>query len=475
MNITDFKGSWVDGRYWSSALSFSVHNPSNAQELGQLSLFTQKEIEEAIQIASQQQQYWQQLSPYQRSNVLEKMADLMEVHLEDLATIISLENGKPLMESKGEVTYAISFFRWYAEEGKRIYGQIIPSHIPNLTIEKHYRPIGLCAFITPWNFPLAMLAKKIPPALAAGCSIICKPAEETPYSALALAQISKWAGLPDGVFNVVLGNPVEIGQIFCQSPLIRKLSFTGSTPVGKILMQQAAHNLQKLSLELGGNAPFIVCESANISKALEGAIHSKFRNSGQACISSNRFLIHESIADVFIEELKNALSQLTVGDAFEKDSDIGPLISDKAVQKVCHLFDDAIAKGAILLFGEQPSPTQSFVQPCILTNIQTNMALWSEEIFGPMIAITTFKSTEEALNLANLSAHGLGSYLYSEEHSEIQRFKMALQCGMIGINTGKISMAQAPFGGIKHSGFGREGGADGILEYLTVHSIFEQY
>jgi succinate-semialdehyde dehydrogenase/glutarate-semialdehyde dehydrogenase len=421
---------------------------------------------------------WSQTTPFERSTRLHTLANNMEQNLEQLATIISLENGKPFAESRGEVSYSIGFFRWFANSIVRLEGSI-PASTSALKIEIHHRPVGVCAAITPWNFPLAMLAKKCAAALAAGCGMLCKPAEETPFSAIALMRIIEDSGFPVGLVQVILGNPQAIGKYFCTNPTIRKLSFTGSTEVGRLLMAQSAPNLQKLSMELGGNAPFIVLESADLNLVCSGMLRSKFRNSGQACISANRFIIVESRYNEVLDMLTKQAEQLIVGSAFENhaatEADIGPLISLKAVKKLHRLLHDALEKGAKLRSGTLPDITTQFVHPIVITDITPDMDLWWEELFGPVIACASAKNTNEAIQLANHSRHGLGAYIFTQNPVEIEKSPAQIECGMVGVNTGAISMPNTPFGGVKYSGFGREGGVDGLFEYLTTQTIVRQF
>ena len=418
---------------------------------------------------------WEEKTVFERSERLHRLADILQQHHLELATIISLENGKPFGEAQGEVSYSIGFFRWFANSVVRLHDSIIPSTSSSLKVEVRHRPIGLCAAITPWNFPLAMLAKKCAAALAAGCGLICKPAEETPFSALALMELIHRAGFPNGIFNVVLGDAPMIGQVFCSHPSIRKISFTGSTNVGKILMQQSAYSLQKLSLELGGNAPFVVLNSADLDTVCSSMLRSKFRNSGQACISANRFIVDANIHSQFIEHTLTSVRSLSVGPAFKdglpSHADIGPLISNTAVEKIQRLLNDALSKGALLLHGNIPSEDSLFVHPIVIDNINSTMDIWWEEVFGPVIAVCTAQNTSHAVELANQSKHGLGAYLFTQNAVEIETLPSRIQCGMVGVNTGAISMPQTPFGGVKHSGFGREGGIEGLFEYLTTQTV----
>jgi len=440
-----------------------------------LYLISKYTLDSEIENTRQASLGWEEKTVFERSERLHRLADILQQHHLELATIISLENGKPFGEAQGEVSYSIGFFRWFANSVVRLHDSIIPSTSSSLKVEVRHRPIGLCAAITPWNFPLAMLAKKCAAALAAGCGLICKPAEETPFSALALMELIHRAGFPNGIFNVVLGDAPMIGQVFCSHPSIRKISFTGSTNVGKILMQQSAYSLQKLSLELGGNAPFVVLNSADLDTVCSSMLRSKFRNSGQACISANRFIVDANIHSQFIEHTLTSVRSLSVGPAFKdglpSHADIGPLISNTAVEKIQRLLNDALSKGALLLHGNIPSEDSLFVHPIVIDNINSTMDIWWEEVFGPVIAVCTAQNTSHAVELANQSKHGLGAYLFTQNAVEIETLPSKIQCGMVGVNTGAISMPQTPFGGVKHSGFGREGGIEGLFEYLTTQTV----
>jgi len=440
-----------------------------------LYLISKYTLDSEIENTRQASLGWEEKTVFERSERLHRLADILQQHHLELATIISLENGKPFGEAQGEVSYSIGFFRWFANTVVRLHDSIIPSTSSSLKVEVRHRPIGLCAAITPWNFPLAMLAKKCAAALAAGCGLICKPAEETPFSALALMELIHRAGFPNGIFNVVLGDAPMIGQVFCSHPSIRKISFTGSTNVGKILMQQSAYSLQKLSLELGGNAPFVVLNSADLDTVCSSMLRSKFRNSGQACISANRFIVDANIHSQFIEHTLSSVRSLSVGPAFKdglpSHADIGPLISNTAVEKIQRLLNDALSKGALLLHGNIPSEDSLFVHPIVIDNINSTMDIWWEEVFGPVIAVCTAQNTSHAVELANQSKHGLGAYLFTQNAVEIETLPSRIQCGMVGVNTGAISMPQTPFGGVKHSGFGREGGIEGLFEYLTTQTV----
>jgi succinate-semialdehyde dehydrogenase / glutarate-semialdehyde dehydrogenase len=466
------QSAYIDGEWISHAEKrIEVTNPSTNEIIGSIPSLSIPQIIYAIEKARIAFNAWKKTPANIRSELLYSLADCMMTNKEDLANIITIENGKPLKESRSEIAYSASFVRWYAEEAKRIYGTTVPANTTSQQLLIQKIPIGVCALITPWNFPCAMLARKLAPALAAGCSVIAKPAENTPFSALALAKLTKEVGFPDGVLNVVTGEADIIGKVLCMHPEIKKLSFTGSTKTGRLLMEQCSPTLKKLSLELGGNAPFLVFDDANIDDAVTGAINSKFRNAGQTCIASNRFLIQQNIADEFTKQLQISVQELITGDGLKPETDIGPIISLNAVQKIQSLISDAKDKGATIVQGKIPSGDSNFVEPIILTGITPKMQIWHTEIFGPVIAISTFTSEEQAIELANDTIHGLAAYVYTQNPSRIWNLPKLLEYGMIGMNSGKISMAQVPFGGLKQSGIGREGGQQGINEYLEVQYI----
>ena len=466
----------------SSKDTLPVYNPATYSSrrstlpVVELSTHTHEDIHRQIGLAHTVWKEWKHQTVYQRSAVLRQIADILQREIVFLAEIIHLENGKPMCEALAEVRYSIGFFEWYASMVQTLSGRIIPSPQSNLHVEIHHRPIGVCAAITPWNFPLAMLAKKASAAIAAGCTLIAKPAESTPLSALALEYLIQQTDAPTGLFSVVITDtPSDVGRILCTHPSIRKLSFTGSTDVGKLLMAQSAANLQKLSMELGGNAPFVVLKSADLGLVKDGLLRSKFRNSGQACISANRIIVEQSILDAFLKMMLPVVTNLRqIRHASDPDNaDIGPLISTVALQKVERLVSDALSKGAILLHGTADfDTTQCWMAPIVLGNVTPEMDLWWEEIFGPVIACTVAQDANDAVELANQSHHGLGAYLFTSDASEIQTLPATIQTGMVGVNTGAISMPQTPFGGVKQSGFGREGALEGLFEYLTTQTIF---
>jgi len=462
-------GKWKDGQ---DKLTFPVFNPFNKSKIADVSDLTLSDFEDAVQSANEAFLSWSRLTSFERSKILQNWYQLILENEEDLACILTLEQGKPLQEALGEIRYGASFIAWFAGEAMRIYGDIIPSPDPSKRISVIKQPIGVVVAITPWNFPNAMITRKIAPALAAGCTVLVKPAEDTPLSALALAVLAQQAGMPAGVLNILpTSQPVTAGDFFCSHKNIQKISFTGSTKTGKFLMEKGASTLKKLSLELGGNAPFIVFDDANLEEAIQGAILSKYRNAGQTCVCTNRFIIQESILSLFLEKLAVAVDKLALGDGFEEGVQIGPLINDKAIQKVNNLVKEAMEKGAKIYYAKEQSSNPSIISPLILTQVNPSMLLSKEEIFGPISAVTSFSTEEEAVSLANDTEFGLASYIYTKNNARIHRVTEALQYGMVGVNTGIISYASAPFGGIKESGFGREGSKYGIDEYLILKYI----
>ncbi len=432
----------------------------------------QADIKKAISSAHTAFTSWSKTSARLRADLLLQLYQLMREHFEELARIITTEQGKPLRESRAEVLYAANYVRWFAEEAMRIYGDIIPSDSLDKRLFLLKQPIGVVAAITPWNFPLAMLCRKLAAALAAGCTCIAKPAPETPLTALFLASLCEKAGIPAGVLSVLTGDDVMIGATLMASPMVRKVSFTGSTEVGKLLMRQSADTVKKLTLELGGNAPCIVLQDADLDKAIEGAIFGKYRNAGQTCICVNRFLVQETIAQTFTDKLVEHSQKLIVGDGASETTEIGPLISEKAFNKVRALIDGAISEGAVCALASTTSSRGPlFMSPVVVTGVKPEMRIASEEIFGPVSTITTFTSDDEAIRLANDTPYGLAAYVYSRDLRRALLCAEQLECGMVGINDTAISNVQAPFGGIKESGFGREGSRYGIDEYLTMKYI----
>jgi succinate-semialdehyde dehydrogenase/glutarate-semialdehyde dehydrogenase len=415
---------------------------------------------------------WKSLTAYKRAEILMKWHDLVVAHASDLGTIMTLEQGKPLSEAKGEVLYAASYIKWFAEEARRAYGEIIPSEDNTKKILVTKEPIGVCAAITPWNFPAAMITRKVAPALAAGCTIIVKPAMETPLTAFALMGLAQNAGVPDGVINVLSGDSQKIGAEMTSNPIVRKLSFTGSTSVGSKLMADCAPSIKKLSLELGGNAPFIVFDDANLELAASELIKSKFRNAGQTCVCANRIFVQKGVYDRFVEVFLKKVEQLKVGNGLESSTDVGPLIDQKAVHKVRQHIEDALSKGASILIGGEPhSNGDNWFPPTVLLNAKQNMQCANEETFGPLAPLIRFDTIDEAIQMANNTEFGLAAYMFSENHRTIEKVSSSLEVGMVGVNTGIISTAVAPFGGVKSSGIGREGARAGLDEYLETKYV----
>lgn len=460
-------GAWVGA---DSGETLEVINPADGSTLGTVPRLGVGETRRAIEAAQAAFPAWRALTAKARANKLKQWFDLIMENQEDLAVLMTSEQGKSLAESRGEIAYAASFIEWFAEEGKRIYGDTIPHHQADRRILVTREPIGVCATITPWNFPAAMITRKVGPALAAGCTVVTKPASQTPFSALALGALAERAGIPKGVINVVTGSAQTIGGELTSNPIVRKLSFTGSTAVGKKLMAQCAGTVKKLSLELGGNAPFIVFDDADLEAAVAGALASKYRNSGQTCICANRILVQDRIYDVFTEKLSQAVQeQLQVGNGLEPGVSQGPLIDMAAVEKVEAHIEDAVSKGARLVVGGERHPLGgTFFQPTILTDVTNAMRVASEETFGPVAPLFRFTTEEEAIRIANDTEFGLAAYFYSRDLGRVWRVSEGLEYGMVGINTGIISTEVAPFGGVKESGIGREGSKYGIDEYLEV-------
>lgn len=461
-------GEWVSA---DSGETFEILNPFNGEVIASVPKCGKAETTRAIQVAHAAFDSFKAMSPKARADLLHKWADLIEENADDLAYLMTLEQGKPLREAKAEVMYGNSFNRWFAEEARRVYGDYVPADNPSHRYVVIKQPIGVVAAITPWNFPNAMITRKCAPALAVGCPVVVKPAEDTPLSALALAALAEEAGFPKGVFNIVTGDPQAIGLELSTHPWVRKLSFTGSTRVGKLLMKQAADTVKKLSLELGGNAPFIVFEDADLDAAIEGLMASKFRNAGQTCICANRIFVQENVLDAFVKKLKPAVAALKVGNGLNNPEQ-GPLINKAAVTKVLGLIEDAEALGAHLLVGGKKAAESDFcIQPTLMTGITSKMKIAHEEIFGPVIGIQTFKSDAEVIKHANHTPFGLASYFFSRDLSRVWRVAEALEYGMVGINTGLISNEMCPFGGVKESGFGREGSKYGLDDYLVIKYI----
>lgn len=463
--------AWIDGK-WTDSRSggtIAVTNPVDNSTLGTVPSVSGEEVRRAIDAADRALSAWRRRTAKERSEVLQRWYHLMTEHQEDLAVILTSEQGKPLAEARGEIAYAASFVQWFAEEAKRVYGDTVPAAAPGQRIIVIKQPVGVCAAITPWNFPAAMITRKAAPALAAGCTIVVKPASQTPLTALALAELSRRAGIPAGVFNVVTGSARVIGEELTASPIVRKLSFTGSTEVGRKLMARCADTVKKVSLELGGNAPFIVFDDADLDQAVQGAMVSKYRNSGQTCVCANRFFVQAGVYDDFSRRLVAQVEKLTVGSGLDSDAQQGPLIDDAALAKVFGHIDDALSRGARLLTGGQPHALGgTFFQPTVLGDVAADMTVATDETFGPVAPLIRFSSEAEAIRMANDTPFGLAAYLYARDMGRIFRVSEALEYGMVGINTGLISTEVAPFGGVKQSGIGREGSRYGMDEYLEM-------
>ncbi|MBW2959397.1 MULTISPECIES: NADP-dependent succinate-semialdehyde dehydrogenase [Hafnia] len=460
------QGEWRDAN---NQQTIDVTNPANGQLLGTVPKMGAGETRAAIEAANQALPAWRALTAKERAVILRRWFDLMMANQDDLAKLMTLEQGKPLAEAKGEIAYAASFIEWFAEEGKRIYGDTIPGHQADKRLIVIKQPIGVTAAITPWNFPAAMITRKAGPALAAGCTMVLKPASQTPFSALALAELAQRAGIPAGVFNVVTGSASEVGNELTGNALVRKLSFTGSTEIGRQLMQQCAKDIKKVSLELGGNAPFIVFDDADLDKAVEGALASKFRNAGQTCVCANRLYVQDGVYDAFAEKLQAAVEKLTLGDGLTQGVTTGPLIDEKAVAKVKEHIEDALSKGARIITGGKPHDLGgNFFQPTILVNVPSSAKVAKEETFGPLAPLFRFNDEADVIAQANDTEFGLAAYFYARDLSRVFRVGEALEYGIVGINTGIISNEVAPFGGIKASGLGREGSKYGIEDYLEI-------
>jgi succinate-semialdehyde dehydrogenase/glutarate-semialdehyde dehydrogenase len=461
-------GDWVGG-----PATFAVTDPATGRELAQVPNLGRAEAQEAIAAAANALNAWRSKPAKERAAVLVRWQQLLVKHADDLARLMTAEQGKPLAEARGEVIYGASFLDWFAEEGKRVYGETIPTTDPTKRYLVLKQAVGVCAAITPWNFPLAMITRKVAPALAAGCTVIIKPAEATPLTALAAAELAQQAGMPSGVLNVLTADAaqsIEIGQVLCESDVVRHLSFTGSTEVGRILMKQCAPTVKKLSLELGGNAPFIVFDDADLDSAVDGALASKYRNAGQTCVCANRIYVQAGVYEAFLEKLSAKVATLKTGNGFESGVNVGPLIDEAALQKVETHVADAIALGAKLLAGGKRLATEAgnFFEPTLLADATPQMLCSREETFGPVAPVFKFQTEAEAITLANSTEFGLASYFYSRDIGRIFRVGEALEYGMVGVNTGLISTAEVPFGGVKQSGLGREGGRQGIEDYVEV-------
>ncbi|RKF46065.1 NAD-dependent succinate-semialdehyde dehydrogenase [Paraburkholderia fungorum] len=462
-------GHYIGGEWYESASTYPVLNPATGEIVAQVAKGGAAETEQAVAAAERAFPAWRRLTAKERGARVKRWGELMLENRDALAELLTLEQGKPLAEARGEVGYAASFFEWFAEEAKRSYGDVIPSPNPNAKIIVTREPVGVVAAITPWNFPLAMITRKAGPALAAGCTMVLKPSEETPLSAFALAVLADRAGIPAGVFNIVSGDAVAIGGVLTESEVVRKLSFTGSTRVGKLLAKQSADTLKKLSLELGGNAPFIVFDDADIDAAVQGAMASKFRNTGQTCVCVNRFYVQDGIYDAFTLALTKAVRQMRVGNALQGEVEQGPLINQAALKKVEAHVADALQKGAKVLTGAKPHALGgTFYEPTVLVDASDSMLIAKEETFGPVAACFRFKSEDEAITAANDTPFGLSAYFYTRDLARAWRVAEALESGMVGINEGILSTEVAPFGGVKQSGLGREGSKYGLDEYTEL-------
>lgn len=458
-------GTWVEAEKF-----FPVTNPATGERIAMVADIPAADVGKAIDRAYEAQKRWRRLTAKDRSQILLRWNSLLLENQEDLAKILTAEMGKPLAEARGEIAYGASFIQWFAEEGRRIYGDVIPGHQPDKRIITIKQPIGVVGSITPWNFPNAMIARKVGPALAAGCSFVGRPAEKTPLSALAMAVLGERAGIPEGVLSILPGtNSKGMGMELCTNPKVRKLTFTGSTEVGRILMRQCAHDVKKLSLELGGNAPFLVFNDADLDKAVEGAIIAKFRNAGQTCVCANQIYAQSEIADAFTEKLARAITGLKVGDGMAEGVAIGPLIDDAALAKVEDHVADAVSKGATVIEGGSRSDLGgTYYRPTVLGGVKPGMKILTEETFGPVAPVISFNTVDEGIRLANDTEFGLAAYFYARDISTVWKVAEEIESGMVGINTGLISTAEAPFGGVKSSGLGREGSKYGIEEFLEI-------
>ena len=462
-------GQWIDA---DDRATVAVSNPANGEQLGTVPMCGTQETERAIAAADKAQKSWRDVSAKERAAVLRRLNDLMLANTEDLALIMTCEQGKPLVEARGEIAYAASFIEWFAEEARRTYGDTIPAPLGDRRIIAIKQPVGTTAAITPWNFPTAMLTRKAGPALAAGCSMVVKPATQTPYSALAFAELAERAGVPKGLLSVLTGSASKIGAEMTRNPLVRKLSFTGSTEVGRLLMRQSAETIKKLSLELGGNAPFIVFDDADLDAAVEGAMISKYRNTGQTCVCANRIYVQQGVLKAFTDKLVAKVKALKVGPGIEAGVTQGPLIDAKAVAKIEQHIADAKAKGGtVLTGGKRHALGGLFFEPTVVSGASADMLVASEETFGPLAPIFSFDTEAEVLARANDTEFGLAAYFYSRDVGRVMRVAERLESGMVGVNTGLISTAEAPFGGIKQSGLGREGSKYGLDEFMEVKYI----
>ena len=478
MDIKDFKlfrdKNYIDGEWIASDSgdTISVNNPANLKEIGTVPKCGTSETKKAIEAANKAWPDWKSKSARQRSDVLRKWFDLIIKNKEELAQIMTIEQGKPINESRGEIGYGASFIEWFSEEAKRVYGDTIPDPMTDRRIVVLKQPVGVVASITPWNFPNAMITRKCAPALAVGCPVVIKPASQTPFSALALAALAEEAGFPKGTLNVITGKASEIGDELATNPIVRKLSFTGSTEIGKILLQKCSGTVKKVSMELGGHAPFIVFNDANINDAVAGAMQSKFRNTGQTCVCANRIYVQEKVYEEFCKKFIEEVSKMKVGDGLNEENSSGPMIDEHSLSKVEEHVEDAIQYGAkVAIGGSRHALGMNFYQPTILTGVSSEAKITTEETFGPVAPIYKFKDENEVIELANNSPYGLASYFYSRDIGRIWRVAEALEYGMVGVNTGLTSKAEAPFGGIKESGLGREGSKYGVDDFLEIKYI----
>ncbi len=466
--------AWIAGR-WTAAANgrrVAIHNPANGTIVGEVPVMGAAETRTAIEAAAAALPSWSRKTAKERAAILRRFADLMIANTNDLAIIMTAEQGKPLAESKGEIAYAASFIEWFAEEGKRIYGDVIPTFRADSRVLVLRQPVGVAAAITPWNFPAAMITRKLGPALAAGCTFVCKPAPQTPFSALALAELAQRAGVPDGVFNIVTGDAEQIGGELTRNPLVRKLSFTGSTAVGKKLIAQCADTVKKVSMELGGNAPFIVFDDADLDAAVQGAMASKYRNTGQTCVCANRIYVQSGVYETFAAKLAQAVSTLRVGDGLQGPTDQGPLIDQRALEKVQAHIADAVQHGARIACGGKPHTLGgTFFEPTILLDVTSQMRVAREETFGPVAPLFKFETEADVIRMANDTEFGLAAYFYTRDLARSWRVQEALEYGLVGVNTGLMSTEVAPFGGMKESGLGREGSRYGIDEYTEMKYV----
>ena len=462
--------------------TFTVYNPATGEEIETITRNNEEEIKDALQRGHEAFQSWKKTNAHERSRLLKKWSQLIQENKQDIATVMTKENGKPIRESLGEVDYATSYIDWYAEEAKRLYGRTIPTHADGKRLVVTKQPIGLVAAITPWNFPAAMMTRKAAPALAAGCTFIVKPAEETPLTTIRLIELAHEAGIPEDVVQCVNGRGSVVGKIFTDSPLVKKITFTGSTPVGKTLIKASADTVKNVTMELGGHAPLIVAEDADIDVAVEQTIATKFRNAGQTCVCANRIIVHESIAEEFSEKLAERTEQLVVGNGLDENTDIGPVINEQSYQKIVQQIEDAVNKGAKVLAGAKYDVDEEkkcfFVHPTVLADVTTDMEIMHEETFGPVAPITTYKELDEAIKLANDTPYGLAAYFFTNDYRVGNYLYENLDYGIVGWNDGAPSAAHIPFGGMKESGLGREGGIEGIepyleTKYLSIGNFYE--